>query len=54
MIRLYAMLYNMILYTIDICCAAQHEKRTKILTKTPQLNFALHNLIRPDVLKYKL
>ena len=25
--------------------AAQHEKRTKILTNTPQFNFAPHDLI---------
>ena len=36
-INIYILLY--------ICYAAQHEKRTKILTNTPQLNFAPHNLI---------
>ena len=36
------MLYIIIMY---ICYAAQHEKRTQILTNTPQLSFAPHNLI---------
>ena len=34
-----------ILILLYICYAAQHEKRAKILTTTPQLNSAPHNVI---------
>ena len=40
--RLYIIICVILLY---IRYAAEHEKRTKILTNTPQLNFAQHNLI---------